>query len=56
MRRDFLILLGVLCGVALTSWLVIAWLQYDKVSSCAALGRRNCLPRIYTNPTDPGDR
>jgi hypothetical protein len=53
MRRDFVILIAVLVGIALTSWLVIAWLDFDKESSCAALGRRNCTPRIYT---DPGDR
>jgi hypothetical protein len=52
--RDFLILLGVLAGIALACWLVIAWLDYDKESSCAALGRRNCVPRIYT--TGPGER
>ena len=50
MRRDFLILIGVLVGIALTSWLVIAWLDYDKESSCVALGRRNCSARIYTTP------
>ena len=53
MRRDYLILIGVLIGIALTSWMVIAWLDWDKESSCAALGRRNCLPRLYT---DPGSR
>jgi hypothetical protein len=50
MRRDFLVLIAVLAGIALTSWLVIAWLDFDKESSCAALGRRNCLPPLYTNP------
>jgi hypothetical protein len=53
MRRDYLILLGVLIGIALTSWMVSAWLDWDKASSCAALGRRNCVAPIYT---DPGSR
>ena len=52
MRRDYVALLGVLIGIALMSWLVIAWLDYDKESSCAAAGRRNCTERIYTNPAD----
>jgi len=51
--RDFLILLGVIAGIGLTCWMVIAWLDWDKASTCAALGRRNCTPRIYT--TAPGE-
>jgi hypothetical protein len=44
--RDYLVLLGVIVGVALFYWLAVLFVDWDRVQTCVTMGKRTCVPPI----------